>query len=212
MLYKETVEPQTLDLILRLLQDDLLKGFDLVGGTALSLQIGHRKSIDIDLFNGSIFDATLLSEHLLKVYKAENIKTLKNGVFCFINDVKVDLLSHQYPLIKSLLTVEGIRMLSLEDIGAMKLSAIVDNGSRFKDFVDVYTILEHICMEELTEAYEAKYPDVNRFMAHKALTYHDDIIPASIEFIGREITLKEILSRLKKAIQEPKRIFESIPR
>ena len=99
MLHKETVETQTLDLILRLFKDDLFNEFDLVGGTALSLQIGHRKSIDIDLFNRGAFDAVSLSDHLLKAYKAESIKTLKNGVFCFINDVKVDLLSHQYPLI-----------------------------------------------------------------------------------------------------------------
>jgi len=52
-----------------------------------------------------------------------------------MEDVKVDFISHQYPLIKPVEVNEGIRMLSLEDIGAMKLHAIVQNGSRLKDFI-----------------------------------------------------------------------------
>jgi hypothetical protein len=56
MLHKETVKPGTLDLILRLMEDDYFSSFYLVGGTALSLKIGHRESIDIDLFNSGDFD------------------------------------------------------------------------------------------------------------------------------------------------------------
>lgn len=50
MLYTETVETGTLDLIKELMRDKEFAAFNLVGGTALSLKIGHRKSIDIDLF------------------------------------------------------------------------------------------------------------------------------------------------------------------
>jgi hypothetical protein len=55
MLYKETVAAQTLDLIKRLFKDTRLDEFVLVGGTALSLQVGHRISIDIDLFSNKPF-------------------------------------------------------------------------------------------------------------------------------------------------------------
>jgi hypothetical protein len=57
MLHKETVASPTLDLIKRLFKDASLNEFVLVGGTALSLQIGHRISIDIDLFSNKPFDA-----------------------------------------------------------------------------------------------------------------------------------------------------------
>jgi hypothetical protein len=60
MLFKETVESTTLDLIRGLQSDPILKGFVLVGGTALSLMIGHRKSIDIDLFTSDQFDSIWL--------------------------------------------------------------------------------------------------------------------------------------------------------
>jgi predicted nucleotidyltransferase component of viral defense system len=51
MLRKETVSESTLDLLIKLMREDFLKKFFLVGGTALALQIGHRISIDIDLFS-----------------------------------------------------------------------------------------------------------------------------------------------------------------
>lgn len=70
MLYKETVKPGTLDLIIELMKDHQLNSFYLVGGTALSLRIGHRESIDIDLFNSSDFDGDKLSLHLQKEYGA----------------------------------------------------------------------------------------------------------------------------------------------
>ncbi|NJO88491.1 MAG: nucleotidyl transferase AbiEii/AbiGii toxin family protein [Chloroflexia bacterium] len=66
MLYKETVTSATLGLIKKLQNDPLFKDFYLVGGTSLSLQIGHRKSIDIDLFSQSPFDVQLFLEHLEK--------------------------------------------------------------------------------------------------------------------------------------------------
>jgi hypothetical protein len=55
------------------MQDGMLNSFRLVGGTALSLQLGHRKSLDIDLFYDCDFDAELLSYHIKNDYKADEI-------------------------------------------------------------------------------------------------------------------------------------------
>lgn len=79
MLQTQTVEAGTLDLIKTLLNDAEFSTFNLVGGTALSLQIGHRKSIDIDLFTNSDFESQDLASHLSLTYRAEEIRTLKNG-------------------------------------------------------------------------------------------------------------------------------------
>jgi len=65
MLHKETVEKGTLALIKKLSGDEKLKDFVLVGGTALALQIGHRKSVDIDLFSKQAFDKNAIAEHLM---------------------------------------------------------------------------------------------------------------------------------------------------
>jgi hypothetical protein len=87
-----------LALIHALMADGQLNGFNLIGGTNLALKIGHRMSIDIDLFANESFDAMAIGSYLAEKYDAQRVTTLKNAVFCYIQDVKIDLISHQYPL------------------------------------------------------------------------------------------------------------------
>jgi len=112
MLCKETVEKRTLDLIKLLMKDDIFMSFNLVGGTALALKLGHRKSIDIDLFTTSDFNSTDISKHLYSAYQAKRIQTIVNGVFCFVKGIKLDLLAHKYPLLENISTIDGVRMIS----------------------------------------------------------------------------------------------------
>lgn len=209
MLYTQTVETETLDLIKKLMLDEVLSKFNLVGGTALSLKLGHRKSIDIDLFTDANFDAPFLANYLEKTYNAKVAGVIGNGVFCFINGVKVDLLAHQYPILNQVEIKEGIRMLSLEDIGAMKLSAILNSGTRLKDFVDMYALVEHLPLNKITESFVRKYPDVNRQMAHNALLYHNDInLKQQIDYINQEVPWAEIAGRLRDAVINDQKIFQ----
>lgn len=117
------------------------------------------------------------------------------------------MLSHQYPLIRPKVKKESIRMLSLEDIGAMKLNAITDNGTRFKDFMDMYVLLEHYSLQQLLTAYENKYPNVSRQIAVKALNYFDDIQLATIQFTGSTVTKPQIMQRIYEATLESGKIF-----
>ena len=125
MLHTETVEAGTLDLIKRLMADAELHDFFMVGGTALSLLIGHRISIDIDLFTEKDFDASALRRYLEQYHRMTDAKTIGNGIFGFIDNVKIDIIAHKYPLIKPLQIIDGIRMSSLEDIGVMKLKVAI---------------------------------------------------------------------------------------
>jgi len=140
MLFKETVKQGTLDLISRLMQDQLLHSFYLVGGTALSLKIGHRESIDIDLFNSGDFDGDHLAGHMKEVYGADARRHKSNYVSGSIDNVDFDFISHKYPSIKPLETIEGIRMMSLQDIAAMKVNAIVKtvNNNSVHDFIQCW--------------------------------------------------------------------------
>lgn len=209
MLHEETVEASTLALIRRLMADENLAEFYLVGGTALSLKLGHRISVDIDLFTGKDFDSAAVSEHLKVVYGLTDEKTVKNGVFGFIDDVKVDFISHQYPLIKPVELTNGVRMLSLEDIGAMKLSAIVQNGSRVKDFIDVYSLLEKLPLGLLVKAYTDKYPQANSQIAKTSLLYHQDIdFSVPIKLLNTEFDWQKTSMRLSKAIHNQWLTFE----
>ena len=207
MLRKETVEAGTLDLIKRFMLDDHFNDFNLVGGTALALKIGHRISIDIDLFSTTPFNAPELAIHLTSAYNATEIRILTNGVFCFVNNIKIDLLSHKYPLVTNIDIIDGVRMVSLLDIGAMKLNAIFNSGKRLKDFVDMYALLEVYPLNELLEACSKKYADLYINMVKNSLIHHDDIIFTPIELMGTEIQWSLIAKRLKNAFNEPHKAF-----
>ncbi|MFT4022790.1 MAG: nucleotidyl transferase AbiEii/AbiGii toxin family protein [Flavihumibacter sp.] len=197
-----------MDLIMRFMQDPVFSPFYLVGGTALALKIGHRKSIDIDLFANSPFQPVEVAAHLNVSYFGENIRTINNGVFCVVNGVKVDIIAHQYPLLNDVETEEGMRMLSLLDISAMKLNAIYGNGTRLKDFIDIYALLEYIPLEEMLKGCERKYSDITLTMAKRALLYHDDIDhDVKIDFIGNGIDWQHIVERLKQAAANPRILF-----
>lgn len=208
MLHKETVSASTLDLIQRLMAEEDLKDFKLVGGTALALMVGHRLSIDIDLFGSHAFDVTKLANSLSSRYEIHNMETDKNTLGCFIEDVKVDCMSHQYPWIGPEVVEDGIRMASIDDIAAMKLNAIVGNGSRWKDFADVFVMLEHRSLAQMLGYYEAKYPNVHKVTAYKSLGYHNDVKHTQdMKLLNKQIDWSDITGRIKKAILEPNRIF-----
>ena len=210
MLYKATVEPALLDLVLRLQKDELFKEFALTGNTALSLQMGHRLATDIYLTDQNSFYPGMFSDHLSRKYQAGNIHTAKDKVSCLVEGVSIEVLSDRSPLIQPLLTLEEVKMLSLEDLGAMKLHALINEGSRFTDWVDLYKLLEQETLEQLIEDYEKKYPGVKRVTAEKVLLPSAELAPEPVHFIGEAVTVHDIAYRLKKAIKEPKRIFESV--
>lgn len=175
MLYEETVKPGTLDIIKKLMRDQQLNSFYLVGGTALALKLGHRDSIDIDLFNTGDFDGEKLASHLQRQYHARIRGKKSNYVSGSILGVDFDLISHKYPAVRPIETIQGIRMMSLEDIAAMKINAIVNSGNRIKDFIDIHYLFKEFDYESIIEFYCSKYPDVNHNMARASLLYHQDI-------------------------------------
>jgi hypothetical protein len=175
MLYKETVESTTLELLNSLQSQPYLKGFYLVGGTALALRIGHRKSVDLDLFSNFSFDVVQLLENLTADYNFNLFFSANNAIKGSIDSIKVDLLSHRYPLIAELVVEEKIEMLSLQDIIAMKLNAISTSGQRVKDFIDIFYLLRKFSIEQMIGYYKEKYTQYNEVSVLKSLVYFDDV-------------------------------------
>ncbi|WP_353149065.1 nucleotidyl transferase AbiEii/AbiGii toxin family protein [Chryseobacterium sp.] len=213
MLYKETVSKEMLILLEQLMKDTMLGEFNLVGGTALSLQIGHRLSIDIDLFSIRPFDSQKMKEYLVKNYGAVERHIFKNAVLMEINGIKIDCITHQYPWQHEIKNIEGIRLASLQDIGAMKLNAIMRSGERIKDFIDMYFLLEYHPLQTYLNTYENKY-DTNRFLASTALLYHEQVdMHQKISLLNnRDNNWATVRDRLKKAVLLPDKKFEYIPK
>ncbi|MCD4735309.1 MAG: nucleotidyl transferase AbiEii/AbiGii toxin family protein, partial [Bacteroidales bacterium] len=122
MLHTETVGTATLELIKKLLSDPVLNNFILVGGTALSLQLGHRISVDIDFFTQKEFENQEMLEHLEHNYGFQEQYSHTNTLKGIIYGVFVDLLRHDYEYIKDHLHIQGVKMASKQDIAAMKVN------------------------------------------------------------------------------------------
>ncbi|HKL09347.1 MAG TPA: nucleotidyl transferase AbiEii/AbiGii toxin family protein [Bacteroidales bacterium] len=199
MLHKNTIQESTLELLKKLQSCSALKSFHLAGGTSLALQIGHRKSIDLDLFTQNDFDANDLLEYLEQNFGFHLDYSGRNTLKGTIGRVKIDFISHKYPLVEKYAEIENIRLYSIPDIAAMKINAIVGNGTRSKDFIDIYFILKQYSVDNILDFYKAKYTTRNLLHVVKSLVYFDDI---NIQDWPEMILEKELkLSTVKNEIE-----------
>src|SRR6185295_10167066 len=132
MLYYRSIDPGTYSLLKFLMEFPPLSGFNLVGGTALALQKGHRVSVDLDLF-GQPFDKQAILKNLNEPFSIKS--EADYFLMLVLRDVKVDILKYDVPLLFPLILEEGIRMYDPRDISAMKLLAISKRGKK-RDFYD----------------------------------------------------------------------------
>jgi hypothetical protein len=212
MLHKEPsiIAPKTFSLIQELQSMSDLEGFYLVGGTALALQMGHRNSVDIDLFCRENFDDTKIMEFLnLRFQSVSEVFRRPNTIICLINNVKTDFIKHDYKMLMPVVTEESITMLSKEDIAAMKLHAIVQSGKRLKDFIDIYFLLQYFSMEQMIHYFSEKYTYSNPMIALKAVNFFDDI-DENIDppKLLQPLTTEQIKKRIQEAVLKPGKIFK----
>jgi len=171
MLHLETVHPDTLGLLKRLQALPVLSETRLVGGTALALQLGHRRSIDLDFFG------CWSEENLQPALESCGTVVRTGGTgrlqFYEIDRVKVDFVTYHYPWLREALCEDNIRLAQIEDIAAMKLEAVTNRGSK-KDFIDVAFLLDLFPLEELLGLYQRKYPAGLKLLVMRSLVYFDD--------------------------------------
>lgn len=197
MLRLETVEPSTLELLKKLQNETDLQTTYLVGGTSIALRNGYRKSVDLDLFLKDEFDAEQLSLLLQEKYGFRETFKRNNTLKGDIGNVKIDIIRYDYNFIQTPETIDGVRMLSIPDIIAMKLSAISGNGTRVKDFVDIAFLSTEYSLEEMMSFYEMKFPNANVVGPMMGITYYNDIDHSDpVNLIGYEYSWKYIEGRL----------------
>lgn len=175
MLHTQTIDGSTLELLKSLQQKEYLNDFFLVGGTALALYYGHRKSIDIDLFTNHAFDASWLVEQIQQDYPIQLHFTSTNTLKGSINNVKVDLIAHRYHYLEEPLVIDDLKILAEIDLIAMKLNAISVSGQRSKDFIDIFFALERHSIAEMINAYQMKYGQQGDMHVLKSLVFFDEV-------------------------------------
>ncbi|MCL2074575.1 MAG: nucleotidyl transferase AbiEii/AbiGii toxin family protein [Marinilabiliaceae bacterium] len=175
MLQTQTIKEGTYRLLKKLMHDEKLSHFYLVGGTALALYMGHRISIDLDLFSQRLFDIDETLEYLVKKYDFKLYKSSNATLIGSIDLIKVDCIRYDYPFAQPPKEYDGIRIYSMPDIAAMKLTAISQSGNRLKDFIDIAFLSTKMSLENMLEAFRIKYPNTSVMTAVRGITYFDDI-------------------------------------
>lgn len=202
MLQLRTIDPGTLGLLKALVQEPFLADNFLVGGTALALQMGHRFSVDLDLFTHSAFEAEPLLEAFQAKYKVQPL-TVTNTIFIVVVEgIKVDCVHFKYPFAFPLLNLDGVRMADLRDIAPMKLDAVTKRGSK-KDFFDMYYLFERFSPSQILEWYNQMFKHSTSFHVIRSLTYFDDAEQTETPVVfDKKVTWAEVKKRMVQVVRD----------
>ena len=199
MLQYQTIYPATLQLLKELQSLELLKECRLVGGTALALQLGHRRSVDLDIFGPVPQESDEIQDILRENHEVIIVKESKNIHIYLLDGVKVDIVNYQYKWIDDPVADDGICLAGVEDIAAMKVAAIIGRGTK-KDFIDLYFLLKQYSLQEILDLYLQKYPDGSLFIALKSLSYFEDAEADPMPVMFEEAAWSEIKATIREAI------------
>ncbi len=168
MLRKETVSTVLLEILCKLMEMETLMKHRLVGGTALALQIGHRISVDIDLFSETRNNYTAIEDELSMIFgklysKHRYIRSpLGHGISIALNGIKVDILDWSSHFIRPCYVEDKIRMATKEDIILMKFNTFIcqPEFARYekKDYIDLAYLMREFSIDDMIGLYKNKYP------------------------------------------------------
>lgn len=214
MLQTSTVKKSIFGLLKRLQAESLLATTRLVGGTALSLQIGHRESDDLDLFSVEPLEGMLIQKLLVDNYGFVPSVVQENTLIGFVEGVKIDVIYHPFPWLEPAIEEEGIRIATVTDIAAMKMHAIINSGKRPKDFVDVAFLSMRYSYNQIKQQLLRRYSAYDPIMADKAIIYFGDIdemlIP-EIRMLGYQFDFERIKHRIIKMTDSPDKLYATAP-
>jgi predicted nucleotidyltransferase component of viral defense system len=205
MLPTKAIEPRTLSLLIKFMQMPAFQNYALAGGTALALQYEHRKSIDLDLFTNENFDYQQIESVLTKEF-GNRLQYEQNpsafAFFCYIDEVKIDIIKYNYRHIRPLVIYDGIRMFSQEDIAAMKIQAILGRGLK-KDFWDLVELSNHYTLKEMIQFHKEKFPSQSLLISiPQALTYFIDANDSEEPISLKGQTWQEIKQQISKLVRQ----------
>jgi len=214
MLQKETIKDNTLELLKKLQREEILSTTRLVGGTALALQIGHRISVDLDLFSKEPLDINAIEQILTHKFNFSAHFISKGSVRGEIDGIKIDILHHPYEWIDEPVCEEDIIMASLQDITAMKLNTIIHNGTRPKDFLDVAYLSQYFSYDDMRSLLVQKYPEYDPILLDRCINYFDDIetdFVADIRLVDGRVNFNKVKQRLIQMTDNPFDKFDNPP-
>ncbi len=174
-MHPEAVRPELQVLLNELMAWPPLAPFVLAGGTSLALRSGYRDSVDLDLCCHPGFDVEALRADLEASYPEFALTSVSGaGLFGSIQGIKVDFLYHRQPWLEPFDVIDGVRLVSLADLAAMKVNAVMGRGSK-KDFSDLlYLHQQGLSLKQAVQLFIRKYSPDLLFSAIRSLNYFGD--------------------------------------
>jgi len=182
------------------------RGFYLAGGTALALQIGHRVSVDFDLFCDDAIPRSVF-ERVQRVFAGAELSPLVNNadeLTVLVNGVKITFLTYPFPAREPFVRYDDVLLLSVREIATTKAYTIGRRGS-FKDYVDLYFVIaeERATLAGIIAGAERKFgADFNSRLFLEQLVYLADLDDTEVQFIKPVVTAEEIQTFFEERIRE----------
>ena len=192
-------------LIKELQSNSLFNNYVLAGGTALTLQIGHRTSTDIDLFTFIEHNYISIIEYLKRTYKdIEVFIADENFIRVFINKIKVELVYYEEKNIEPIINEENIKLFNIYEIATMKLKAATGR-TEARDFIDIAYLLKEMSLKNMFELYEKKFGMISPLYMKRTLLTKSKSIKHDEWLVGIKMLRDDI-----KPMDVPKYIEEKI--
>lgn len=175
-MHKEILTKNQLQLLPLL--KDFSKDYILVGGTAIALYLGHRFSIDFDLFTSKAIKRKSIKNYMIKNRYDVNqlIKEEEDQIHFMINEVKITFFQYPFSINETIDFEDIIKIPTLINLAAMKAFALGGSG-KWKDYVDIYFLLkDHFSLNQIIKRSEELFGEVfNDKLFREQLTFFDDI-------------------------------------
>lgn len=211
-LHYETITPLLKNILNDIMENPVFDPFYLVGGTSLSLRLGHRKSVDIDLFTNAPYDSLDFSvfekffqDNYQYYYCSDRTGIVGFGRSYYVGEsedenIKVDLFYHD-EIVDPCDRMDNIRIASLEDVIAMKVD-VVSRSGRKKDFWDLHELLNTYSVSEMIEFHKYRYEythDRNQIVANftNFSCADEDLDPVCLKGKEWELIKLDFVERIK---------------
>lgn len=178
----------------------LPSGTYMAGGSALALYFGHRLSIDFDFFTPVSFSADKVIEKLKEQGDFITQTAISDTLLGSFNGIKFNLFYYQYPLLFSPHKFLGVKIADSKDIGAMKIAAVTDRGTK-KDFIDLFFLSKNgASLEECFSFYDKKYKSLgnNIYSIITSLSYFVDAENSEMPKMIDKISWKDVKTFFEK--------------
>lgn len=202
-MHPRVLSKQAWSTVRRVVADGITDAWTLAGGTALALQLGHRRSEDLDFFSTESFDVGDLLASLAHVGDIHVQSRSGDTLHVLLAGLRVSFLKAEVPLLFPASEYRGLMLADPRDIAVMKVIAIGGRGSR-KDFIDLYCLLKGgMNLPEILSLIEQRFDniDYNAYHLQKSLVWFEDAQAEPMPDMIRDIEWQAVRQGIQGAVK-----------